>query len=58
LSITNLGSLMTLSWSDGILQQASNVSGPWSDVPEALPPTYSTPASAGAGFYRLRCNAP
>jgi hypothetical protein len=45
-----------LIWSYGILQSATNVTGPFADVPGAVPP-YTIPAlSGGAEFYRVRKN--
>jgi len=57
LRITLSGSTAILEWSDGILQHADNVLGPWSDVPDALPPSLTVPI-VSQEFYRLRCNAP
>jgi hypothetical protein len=45
---------ITLTWSDGILQSADNVVGPYSDVPLATSP-YTVSALAPQKFYRLRC---
>ena len=58
LSISLSGTTLTLSWTDGILQQASTVIGPWTDVPGATPPAYSTSILGPMKFYRLRCNSP
>ncbi|PWU19313.1 MAG: hypothetical protein C5B50_06885 [Verrucomicrobia bacterium] len=57
-SITNSAGTITVSWAAGILQQASDVLGPWTDVPGAVPPSYSTTPTAASAFYRLRCNSP
>jgi hypothetical protein len=45
---------ITLTWSDGILQVADNVLGPYVDVPLATSP-YTVPAIGPHKFYRLRC---
>jgi hypothetical protein len=45
---------ITLTWSDGILQSADNVVGPYSDVPLATSP-YTVSALAPQKFYRTRC---
>jgi hypothetical protein len=58
LSVTYLTPDVTLHWSDGILQQSTNVAGPYLDVPLAVPPAYTTPATNQATFYRLRCLSP
>ena len=58
LSISLSGTTLTLGWTDGILQEASAVIGPWTDVAGATPPAYSTPLAGTMKFYRLRCNSP
>jgi hypothetical protein len=45
---------ITLVWTDGILQQADDVLGPYVDVPLATSP-YTVPAVGPHRFYRLRC---
>ena len=50
-SITNT---VTLYWSDGILQGADDVLGPYSDIPLATSP-YTVSAIGPHRFYRLRC---
>lgn len=46
---------VTISWADGgILQDASSVLGPWTDLPLAASP-YTITASGTQAFYRLRC---
>ena len=52
------GTNLVLYWTDGILQQAPTVLGAWTDVLGATPPSYSTPMSGTARFFRLRCNSP
>jgi len=36
---------LTLTWPDGVLQAATNITGPWSDIPEATSPWPITPAA-------------
>jgi hypothetical protein len=55
LTITHSGGNITLHWTDGILQEANAVTGPYADVPMAAPPTYTVSAIGAAAFYRLRC---
>ncbi len=45
---------LTLSWPDGILQEADVVFGPYTDVPLATSP-YSISTTLPLKFYRLRC---
>jgi hypothetical protein len=45
---------VTLIWTDGILQVADDVLGPYVDVPLATSP-YTVPAVGPHRFYRLRC---
>jgi hypothetical protein len=46
---------ITLFWSDGVLQHADNLLGPYSDVPLASPPSYTTSVTGPHKFYRVRC---
>jgi hypothetical protein len=46
------GGQLTLTWSEGILQSAGSLAGPWTAVPNAAPPVYSTPATAAQQYYR------
>lgn len=56
MSIQNLsGGQFKLNWSSGTLQSATNVNGPYSDVPNASPPD-TVPAGQGQEFYRIREN--
>jgi hypothetical protein len=43
---------ITLTWSYGVLQSATNVMGPWTDVSEASSP-YTNTADQPYQFYRL-----
>jgi HYR domain. len=45
---------VTLIWTDGILQAADDVLGPYVDVPLATSP-YTVPATGPHRFFRLRC---
>jgi hypothetical protein len=45
---------ITLTWSDGVLQQADYVVGPYSDVPLATSP-YTVSIVGPQRYYRLRC---
>jgi PA14 domain len=52
--ITKTGSNITITWTGaGVLQSASDVSGPWTNVPNASSPAAITPSSNRA-FYRLK----
>ncbi|MEI9865765.1 MAG: family 16 glycosylhydrolase [Limisphaerales bacterium] len=42
-----------LSWAQGALQSATNITGPWNDVVGAASP-HTNPLSASQAFYRLR----
>ena len=55
MSIRLEGGLVIISWTgDGRLQCATQVTGPWSDVPGATNP-YTTQAVGAHKFYRLIC---
>ncbi len=43
----------TVSWPAGTLQSASDLNGPWTDLPGATSP-YPAPSGAGALFYRVK----
>jgi HYR domain len=58
ISLTNTNTLVVVQWTDGILQHCTNVLGPYVDILGALPPTYTTPVTNDARFYRLRCLSP
>jgi hypothetical protein len=58
INLTNTNTLVVVHWTDGILTHATNVLGPYLDVPGASPPTYTTSPTNAARFYRLRCNSP
>jgi hypothetical protein len=48
---------IVLTWTDGILEGADDLTGPWMDVFGATSP-YSTSIVGAKKFYRLRCNSP
>jgi hypothetical protein len=53
LSLQRLGNNNALIWSPGALQAAPAVSGPFTNVPGAVPPYTLTPADA-AHFFRIK----
>src|SRR5437899_8409531 len=55
ISIGVSGTQPILSWPIGILQQASEVTGPWTTVSNAVSP-YAPPTSVSKQFYRVRLN--
>jgi hypothetical protein len=55
LNFSSTNGTLTLSWLAGNLQQATNVTGPWTTETNATSPVIVTPATAGAmNFYRLK----
>jgi len=48
------GSQLEIRWSAGILQEADAITGSWSDVTGANPPSYLVTPSGSAKFYRAR----
>ena len=52
-SVQSLSGKVILSWPGGVLQSATNVTGPWGDVSGASSPR-TNPATAVQEFYRLR----
>ena len=55
MSISHEGHTIIVSYSDGVLQEATSIFGPWTDVPGAMPPSYSTSGAGPHKFYRVRC---
>ena len=53
ISITRSGGVVNITWAVGTLQQASVVTGPYTDVGGAVSP-YTPPAGSTQKFYRLR----
>jgi hypothetical protein len=49
---------VVLTWPNGILQDATNVTGPYQDVPGATSPYTNITTSPPYKFYRLRCDLP
>jgi hypothetical protein len=49
---------VVLTWPNGILQDATNVTGPYLDVPGATSPYTNITTSPHDKFYRLRCDLP
>ncbi len=45
---------LTLNWQNGTLQSSTNLDGPWEDVPNAAPPSYSWIFTEPQRFFRLR----
>ena len=50
---SNGGSNLSLAWPVGVLQQSTNVTGPYFDVPGATSP-YTVPFTNAAGFFRVK----
>jgi hypothetical protein len=48
------GAGVVLSWSHGTLVQATNLSGPWTPVTGAAPPSFAVKPPAGQTFFRVR----
>jgi hypothetical protein len=44
----------TVRWSNGTLESADSVGGPWGTVTGATPPAYNVTTSGAATFYRVR----
>jgi hypothetical protein len=53
LTSTRTGNTLTLTWDVGVLQQATNVTGPYTDVPGASSPLTVVPSGQGK-YYRIR----
>jgi len=54
LSVQRSGSKIILSWTTGTLLEATSVEGPWTVVNGATAPSYTTDASSGTKFYRVK----
>jgi hypothetical protein len=54
LEITVTGGQLQISWPEGTLESAAAVTGPWSDVAGAAPPTYSGNLEGAQRFFRVR----
>lgn len=59
LAISYAGGMVVITWNGGgVLQQADDVLGTYTDVAGAAAPTYTIAPSAAQRFYRLRCGSP
>ncbi|MCX8109333.1 MAG: LamG domain-containing protein, partial [Verrucomicrobiae bacterium] len=54
LTITSSASGISVSWTGGTLESATNVNGPWSPVPGATKSPYNTTPSEAARFFRAK----
>jgi hypothetical protein len=54
LSLGYDGSQLEIRWTNGTLQQAPSVEGPWADVPGSPASPYMAPPTGAAMFYRSR----
>jgi hypothetical protein len=54
LAIAQSGTQITVQYEAGALEWAGNLAGPWTLVPSATPPSFSTNASAALKFFRVR----
>jgi hypothetical protein len=55
LSLTNVGANVQLNWNYGVLQSATNIAGPFSDMTNVVPPYQIAPTN-GQEFFRVREN--
>ena len=53
LTIARSGAGVSVNWPAGHVQQAGNLTGPWTDLPGATAP-YQTSAGPGTMFYRIK----
>jgi len=53
LTISLAGTSVQLNWSQGTLESAPSITGPWSAVTNASPPSFSTSHTNAATFYRV-----
>jgi hypothetical protein len=56
-TISNDGGALSVTWENGVLQQADDVLGPYTDVPGATPP-WPVAGSDPQKFYRVRRTGP
>jgi len=56
LTIQPSGAQLEVLWTEGVLQEAPSVTGPWTDVPSATPPSYLFTPGADQKFFRARSN--
>lgn len=57
LTIRRAAGGLEVAWNVGVLQQAVDVAGPWTDLPEATSP-WAVPQTAATGFHRVRVGTP
>jgi hypothetical protein len=53
-SINKSASQVTISWTDGTLESATAITGPWTAVTGAAAPSYSTAPSGTQRYFRIR----
>jgi hypothetical protein len=54
IAIRTAGAGWEVVWSQGTLQEATSITGPWTDIPGATPPSYGFGAGSGSRFFRTR----
>lgn len=54
LGITKTATGVTLTWTTGTLESADSITGAWTTVTGATPPSYNATVDAGDTFYRVR----
>ena len=54
LKVSLNGASLVVQWTSGTLQSASSLNGPWADVSGAAIPSYSTPVTGSAQYFRAR----
>ena len=54
LAIAQSGTSITVQYDAGTLEWAGDLAGPWTSVPTAVPPSFSTNTAAGLKFFRVR----
>jgi hypothetical protein len=53
MTIQSLGNGITITWTNGTIQSATNITGPWDDLDGVVSP-YSTTSTASQRFYRVK----
>lgn len=53
-SITRTGDQIKLAWTDGTLESATAITGPWAAVAGAVAPSYSTAPGGTQQYFRIR----
>ena len=54
LQIVSSNNVLNLFWAKGTLQSATNVAGPWGDVPDAAPPSFEWSLAGTQRFFRVK----